>query len=96
MYLLFIWGWTYGFEWGGNPFLGTFERVGPEISTFLGTNGTRVPLVMDYSSPSKSIRPAPSKTTGTLIVITNHLNKPKANWQKRKKEVGKLHDNLSG
>jgi hypothetical protein len=25
---------------GGNPFLGAFEEVGPEISTFLGPNGT--------------------------------------------------------
>jgi hypothetical protein len=40
MYLLFIWGWTWG-GMGGNPFLGAFEGVGPEISTFLGTNGTR-------------------------------------------------------
>jgi hypothetical protein len=36
MYLLFIWGWTYGFGWGGNPFLGAFEGVGLEIKTFLG------------------------------------------------------------
>ncbi len=30
-----------GIWMGGNPFLGTFEGVGPEISTFLGPNGTR-------------------------------------------------------
>jgi hypothetical protein len=30
-----IWIWMWG-----NPFLGAFEVVGPEISTFLGPNGT--------------------------------------------------------
>jgi hypothetical protein len=28
---------------GGNQFLGAFEGVGPEISTFLGPNGTSIP-----------------------------------------------------
>jgi hypothetical protein len=54
MYLLFIWGAMYGFGWGRNPLLGPFEGVGPEIETFLG--------------PSKSIRPAPYKKTGTFVI----------------------------
>ncbi len=47
MYLLFIWGGTYRFGWG-NPFLGPFEGVGPEIETFLGpemaTSSQSIPL----------------------------------------------------
>jgi hypothetical protein len=61
---------------GGTPFLDTFEGVGPEISTFLGPNGTsyarchfRAQKSLDFrahpfkriTTLSKYIRPAPYK-----------------------------------
>jgi hypothetical protein len=45
MYLLFIWGWTYGFGWGKNPFLGAFEGVGPEILGAIPSNVPRYGLL---------------------------------------------------
>ncbi len=64
-----VWIWM-----GENPFLRSFEGVGPEISTFLGQNGTRYARThfraqksLDFRAhlfkrpPSKSIHPAPYK-----------------------------------
>ncbi len=62
MYLLFIWGWawTYGFGWGKSISRGVW-RGGPEISTFLGPNGTRYACCHFRAQKSLDFRPNPFK-----------------------------------
>ncbi len=50
-----VWIWM-----GGNPFLGAFEGVGPEIETILSPEMGMSPSLW-ITPPSKSIRPAPYK-----------------------------------
>ncbi len=59
-----IWIWM-----GGNPFLGAFAGVGPEISTFLSPNGTRCHFsAHPFKRPSLWITP-PSNS-----VVLSHIN----------------------
>ncbi len=51
----------------GNPFLGTFEGVGPEISTFLGPNGTRYAHYQFRAQESLDFRAHPFKRPSSWI-----------------------------
>jgi hypothetical protein len=50
-----VWIWM-----GENPFIGPFEGVGPEIETFLGTNGTRCDRYHFRAQKSLISGPTPS------------------------------------
>jgi hypothetical protein len=61
MYLLFIWGGTYGFGWGEIHNEGSLKGVGPEIETFLGPEMATIAASAIWAQKSRDFRTHPFK-----------------------------------
>jgi hypothetical protein len=74
-----IWIWM-----GGNPFLGAFEWVGPEISTFLGPNGTRYSRCRSLGMKTSWTLPLRSSSIGNYPPICARIYRPSFHENKPK------------